>query len=155
MTEGLPAAVFNRILFVCIGNICRSPTAECLLRERLKATRIEVRSAGLGAMVGEPMDATAAKVLQEHGFDGSRHRGQQVTADLLRHSDLILTMEKSHNLAIARTAPEVSGKVFLLGKWQSDIEIPDPYREPRHVFDHVYRLIDKGVASWVPYLGKP
>jgi len=121
------------------------------MRARLPAD-IEVASAGLGALVGHPMDATAARVLLEHGVDGSAHRGQQVTAELLRKSDLILAMEKFQVASIVRTAPEVSGKVFLLGKWQGDAEIPDPYGEPRPVFDLAFRMIDKGVAGWQPYL---
>ncbi len=146
--------MFNRILFVCIGNICRSPTAEFLLRKQLTGGACEVGSAGLNAVVGEPMDPTAADLLREHGVDGSSHRGRQVTGELLRQSDLILTMEKSHSTAIARSFPEVSGKVFLLAKWQSEAEIPDPFRQPRHAFTHAYKLIDKGVASWLPYLKK-
>jgi len=144
--------VFKRILFVCIGNICRSPTAEYLLRARLASDGIDVGSAGLSALVGRPMDATAAQVLLEHGVDGSPHRGRQVTPDLLLKSDLILAMEKSHVAVIGRSAPEVSGKVFLLGKWQADKEIPDPYGQSRPSFDHVFQLIDKGVSGWLPYL---
>ena len=146
--------MFKRILVVCIGNICRSPTAEFLLRERLGHDGCEVSSAGLSAVVGEPMDPTAAELLRENGVDGSRHRGRQVTSELLRKSDLILTMEKSHSSSIARGYPEVSGKVFLLGKWQSETDIPDPYRQPRHAFVHAYRLIEKGVSGWLPYLKK-
>ena len=146
--------MFKRILFVCVGNICRSPTAEYLLRTRLLSGDCEVISAGLSALVGTPMEPTAAQVLLEHGVDGSRHRGRQVTAELLRTSDLILMMEKSQAAAIGRRAPEVSGKVFLLGKWMADTEIPDPYGQPRYAFDHAYQLIDKGVSSWLPYLNK-
>jgi protein-tyrosine phosphatase len=150
--EELADTVFKRILLVCVGNICRSPTAEYLLRKRLPAGDFEVISAGLSAVVGEPMDATAAQVLLEHGVDGSRHRGMQVTTDLLRKCDLILLMEKSQAASIMRRAPEVSGKVFLLGKWLEDAEIPDPYGQPRYAFDHAYKLIDKGVSSWLPYI---
>jgi protein-tyrosine phosphatase len=146
--------VFKRILVVCVGNICRSPTAECLLRERLGEGEFDVSSAGLSAVVGEPMDPTAIELLREHGVDGSRHRGKQVTGELLRNSDLILTMEKAHAATIVRKAPEVSGKVFLLGKWQSDTDIPDPFRQPRSAFVHAYKLIDKGVSQWLPYLKK-
>lgn len=146
--------MFKRILVVCIGNICRSPTAECLLRERLGNGDVDVSSAGLSALVGEPMEPTAMELLREHGVDGSSHRGRQVTGELLRQSDLILTMEKSHSTTIMRNAPEVSGKVFLLGKWQSDTDIPDPYRQPRHAFVHAYKLIDRGVSDWLPYLKK-
>lgn len=146
--------MFNRILFVCIGNICRSPTAEYLLRAKLKQADIEVGSAGLGAVVGEPMDPAALDLLSKHGIDGSAHRGRQLTADLLRQSDLILAMEKAHIASIVRATPEVSGKVFLLGKWQSATDIHDPYHQPRSAFVHAYRLIDKGVSGWLPYLTK-
>lgn len=98
------------------------------------------------------MDPTAAELLRENGVDGSCHRGRQVTSELLRGSDLILTMEKQQSASIARSYPEVSGKVFLLGKWQTEAEIPDPYRQPRHAFVHAYRLIDASVGSWLPYL---
>ncbi len=144
--------MFKRILFICVGNICRSPTAEYLMRARLPSDGFEVVSAGLGAVVGKPMDATAAQVLLEHGIDGSSHLGQQVTGDVFRRADLILVMEKSHAVAIGRSTPEVSGKVFLLGKWQPDADIPDPYGQPRPAFDRAYRLIDRGVTDWLPYI---
>ena len=146
--------MFKRILFVCVGNICRSPTAEYLLREHLAEGDFEVSSAGLGAMVGYPIDPTAADLLREHGVDGSAHRGRQLTGEMLRRSDLILTMERSHTASIVRMAPEVSGKVFMLGKWQSEIDIPDPFRQPRSAFDLAYRMIEKGVGSWLHYLKK-
>lgn len=146
--------MFNRILVVCVGNICRSPTAEYLLRASLGGKGREVASAGLSAMVGQAMEPTAAELLRENGIDGSAHRGRQATGELLRQADLILTMEKVHSATIVRGFPEVSGKVFLLGKWQSDLDIPDPYRQPRHAFVHAYRLIDKSIDGWLPYLKK-
>lgn len=149
--------MFKRILMVCIGNICRSPTAEFLLRERALQSSglqagIQVASAGLSAMVGYPMDATAAQVMLEHGVDGAGHRARQLTTAILRESDLVLVMEKSHAAAIGRMAPEASGKVFLLGKWQRDTSIPDPYGQQREAFDHVYQLIERGIAGWLPHL---
>lgn len=144
--------MFKRILVVCVGNICRSPTAEYLLRQRLPQGGVEVGSAGLGAMIDYPIESTAAQVLVDHGIDGSEHRARQVTPGLLRESDLILVMEKSHVAAIGRMAPEVSGKVFLLGKWQDDAEISDPFRQERPAFDHVYDLIESSVDAWLPHL---
>ena len=149
--------MFNRILMVCIGNICRSPTAEYLLRARLLQSSgphadIQVASAGLSAMVGYPMDATAAQVMLDHGVDGVSHQARQLTPAILRESDLVLVMEKSHAAAIGRMAPEATGKVFLLGKWQNDTAIPDPYGQQREAFDHVYQLIERGVAGWLPHL---
>jgi protein-tyrosine phosphatase len=145
--------MFERILIVCVGNICRSPTAEYLLRERLgDATGGRIGSAGLSAMSGYPMEATALDLLREHAVDGGQHRARQLDSKLLRQSDLILAMEKSHVTAIGRMAPEVSGKVFLLDRWQGGRNIPDPYRQQRPAFEHVYSLIDEGVNSWLRYL---
>jgi len=150
--------VFKRILIVCVGNICRSPTAEYLFRHRLEAVdkdaskKVVVESAGLGALAGNGMDATALSVLAEHGVDGSRHVARQLNGDMLRSAELIVVMEKSHVAAITKVAPQASGKTFLLGKWQQDASIPDPYRQHRIAFEHVYDLIDDAVSSWVERL---
>lgn len=152
MNRESPDTVFKRILTVCVGNICRSPTAEYLFRQHLSNRDIQVGSAGISAMCDYPMDATAAQVMGEHGVDGSGHRARQVTPELLRESDLILGMEKSHLTALARLAPEASGKMFLLDKWVGARDIPDPYRQQRPAFEHVYTLIDQGIRSWLPYL---
>ena len=143
---------------MCVGNICRSPTAEHLFRHRLCATdkdvnkEVIVESAGLGALSGNGMDATALGVLAEHGMDGSAHVARQLNGDMLRSAELILVMEKRHVAAITQAAPEASGKTFLLGKWQQDANIPDPYRQHRIAFEHVYDLIDDAVSSWVERL---
>lgn len=144
--------MFKRILLVCVGNICRSPTAEYLFRNRLSTTDIRIESAGLGAMVGKGIDPLALAVLAEHGVDGSAHVARQLHDDMLRSADLVLVMEKRHAVAIARTAPQVSGKIFMLGKWQGDLTIPDPYRQQREAFEHVYGLIDGAVSCWVERL---
>ncbi|SEV93299.1 low molecular weight protein-tyrosine-phosphatase [Luteibacter sp. 329MFSha] len=145
--------MFERILIVCIGNICRSPAAEYLLRHRLgDGRRATVSSAGLGAMTGHPMDPTALDLLRGEGIDGAPHRARQVDVAMLRQSDLILAMEKAHVATIQRMAPEVSGKVFLLDRWNEGRDIPDPYRQQRPAFEHVHGLIERGVESWLRYL---
>lgn len=144
--------MFQRILLVCVGNICRSPTAEYLLKHRLGDARADISSAGLGALEDHPMDATAASLLRENGIDASAHRGRQLQSAMLRQSDLVLVMEKDHAARIARIAPEASGKVLLLGKWLGEREIPDPYGQSRPAFEHVYGLIDQAIARWLPYL---
>lgn len=140
--------MFKHVLLVCIGNICRSPSAEVLMRNALQGRGIQVSSAGLGALVGRGIDPLAQELLVEHGVDGSSHRARQLDPQLLSTADLILVMERRHLKSIAVQAPEVSGRTFLLGKWQSDREIPDPYRQQRPAFEHVYRLIAEGVESW-------
>lgn len=144
--------MFKHILVVCIGNICRSPTAEFLFRQQLAHSNVHVSSAGLGALVGSPMDGHAIQILKEHGIDAATHRARQIDSAMLRQADLVLAMERKHMAAAARLAPESSGKMFLLGKWLEAGDVPDPYRQPRQVFERVYSLIECGVDSWLRYL---
>jgi protein-tyrosine phosphatase len=151
--RSIAAPMFERILIVCVGNLCRSPTAEYLMRARLgDGHGARVESAGLGAPVGQPMDATARQLLHEHGIDGAAHRARQVDRGVLRSCDLILAMEKRHVAELGRLAPEASGKVFLLDRWGEGRDIPDPYRQQREAFEHVYKLIDASVSAWSRYL---
>ncbi|MEL3953308.1 low molecular weight protein-tyrosine-phosphatase [Stenotrophomonas bentonitica] len=152
MDECLGGYVFKKLLLVCVGNICRSPTAEILMRHALRdRVGVEVSSAGLQALVGKPIDPMAAEILREHGLDPDGHRARQATPEVLSAADLILVMEQAHVSRILRDAPQVSGKTFLLGRWDS-LEVPDPYRQQRIAFEHVYALIDKSVDRWSKYV---
>lgn len=144
--------MFNTILVVCVGNICRSPTAEALLKTRLQGTGKHVHSAGLGALVGKPVDPTADAVMAEAGIALPDHAARQLTDTLLREADLVLVMEERHLRSVTAMSPESRGKTFLIGKWLEDMEIPDPYRQQRVAFEHVYRLLDESVTAWLPYL---
>lgn len=144
--------MFKNILFVCVGNICRSPSAEVMLRGVVESAGIQVSSAGLGALVGHGIDRTAQALLLEQGLDGSAHAARQISSEILAQADLVLTMERKHVRRIAEIAPEASGKTFLLGKWQDEREVPDPYRQQRPAFEHVYRLMAEGVESWRRHL---
>jgi protein-tyrosine phosphatase len=144
--------MIRHILVVCVGNICRSPMAEAVLRDALRGQEeVVVESAGLGALVDEPASEFSVKLMQERGLDISGHRAQQLTPELVTRADLILVMESGHRRAIDADEPTVRGKVYRLGEWQ-DIEIPDPYRQPREAFEETLKLIDKGVADWVERL---
>jgi protein-tyrosine phosphatase len=147
-----PVGVFKKILVLCVGNICRSPTAEYLLRRQLAGRDVQVNSAGLGALVGHPVEGHAMALLQEHGIDARPHRARQLDARMLREAELVLGMEPRHLAAAARLAPEASGKLFLLGRWLEFDSVPDPYRQPRQAFEDVYSLIERGVGSWLRYL---
>lgn len=144
--------MFHNILIVCVGNICRSPAAEALLKHRLNGDGLSISSAGIGALVGKPMDKTAHEVLQDHGLELITHRARQVDSAMLHQADLILAMEQSHIQHIRQIAPEVHGKTFLIGKWLDYTEIPDPYRQSKPAFDHVHSLLTQSVESWLPYL---
>ncbi|EMB6255569.1 TPA: protein tyrosine phosphatase [Serratia marcescens] len=141
---------FNSILVVCVGNICRSPTGEALLRERLPG--VKVASAGIHALVGEAADESAVYVASKHGVSLDNHVAQQLTGSLCRNYDLILTMEKRHVGAIARIAPEVRGKTMLFGHWLGQVEIDDPYRKSQEAFEHVFQLLLRSADKWAQSL---
>jgi protein-tyrosine phosphatase len=141
--------MFKKILIVCVGNICRSPIGEVLLKEKLAACapHVLIHSAGLAAMVNYPADKLAQEVMLERGLDISTHRARQITPALLLDSDLILTMETGHQEKIEKMLPEIRGRVHRLGKW-SNFDIPDPYQWPKAIFEQVSALIEEGVNEW-------
>ncbi|ODV41743.1 protein tyrosine phosphatase [Cupriavidus sp. UYMMa02A] len=121
--------------------------AEGLLRQELP--ELDVFSAGIGALVGKPADATAIELATETGVDISQHRAQQLTSVLASHADLILVMDSEQKREIQRRHPAASGKVFRLGEI-GKFDIADPYRKPRAAFEHSFQLIQQGVSAWVP-----
>ena len=144
--------MFDSVLVVCAGNICRSPTAEYLLKEKLAAKNISVSSAGLTALEGKPADSTAKQLAQAHGINMDSHQGRQLNSQLVAENSVILVMEQRHLDDLHSRYPEARGKTFLLGKWLGDKEIPDPYRKSIEAFDHVYTLIDSACSAWQKYL---
>ncbi|MDX7021787.1 low molecular weight protein-tyrosine-phosphatase Wzb [Enterobacter cloacae] len=142
--------MFNKILVVCVGNICRSPTAERLLKHY--QPELTVDSAGLGALVGKGADESAASVARDHNLSLDGHCARQVTGRMCREYDLILTMEKRHIHSLCDIAPEMRGKVMLFGHWDNEREIPDPYRKSREAFEAVYTLLDQSARQWAQAL---
>lgn len=105
------------ILFVCTGNICRSPTAERLLNAyaaRSNFTSLHAVSAGTRAVIAHPMDRNAATVLEELGGDPSNFAARQLTPRIASDADLILTMTKAHRDSVLEIAPRVLRRTFLL-----------------------------------------
>jgi len=144
--------MFNSILVVCAGNICRSPTAEYLLKEKLDGQRIKITSAGLTALVGKGAEKTATSIALTNNIDMSEHKGRQLSSALITENDLILVMEERHLSDLLGQYPHARGKTFLLGKWIDDAEITDPYRQSHEAFEHVYQLIDSACNAWKKYL---
>ena len=141
--------MINRVLVVCVGNICRSPTAEWLLRHRLKRDGVTVESAGLAALVGNPIDPMAESVLFEHGVSASKHSARQISPEMINAADIVLVMDKRHMSAVHAQVPHARGKTFLLGRWQNEAAVPDPYGKPRAVFEQAFTMIDTAVNSWL------
>ena len=140
-----------RVLFVCLGNICRSPTAEGVLRHKLReaglADQIEVASAGTGEWhVGQAPDKRSQAAAKLRGYDLSAQRAQQVTRADFATYDLILAMDKS-NLRDLESMQPVKGKAELdlfLRRYQSGIdEVPDPYHDSDQGFERVLDLIER------------
>lgn len=144
-------AMFDSILIVCTGNICRSPIGERFLRRALPDKKID--SAGTGALVDHAADPSAVNIAQQHGLSLEGHVGRQFTSVLSRQYDLILVMEKSHIEQISRIAPEARGKTMLFGQWIGKRDIPDPYRKSEEAFSSVYELIEQASKRWAEKLG--
>lgn len=143
--------MFDSILVVCTGNICRSPIGERFLRKVLPSKRID--SAGTAALVNHEADSSAIKIAALNDLSLEGHKGQQFTSSLARGYDLILVMEKFHIEQIGRIAPEARGKTMLFGQWLGHREIPDPYRKSEEAFASVYQLIEQAGLLWVEKLG--
>ena len=144
--------VIRHILVVCVGNICRSPMAEALLRNALRGQEeITVESAGLGALVDHAASEHAVELMHERGIDISSYRAQQITPDLVSKADLILVMESGHRRVIDENDVTARGKVHRLGEWQ-DKDIDDPYRQEKTAFIEALADIESGIASWVEKL---
>lgn len=138
----------NNILTVCVGNICRSPVAEALLKERLPGRNIW--SAGLQAVVGYPAEAMASEIAALHGLDLSAHRAQQLAGWMCSQADLVLVMEAGQQQQLERLYPLARGKIRRLGEFgpQGAFDIADPYRQPRAAFEAAHTAIALGVEEW-------
>lgn len=139
-----------RVLFVCLGNICRSPTAEGVLRHKLQQAglerQVEVASAGTGGWhAGEPPDKRTQRAAQLRGYDLSQQRAQQVRVQDFERYDLILAMDNS-NFRYLQAMQPANGKaeldVFLRRYKGVKSEVPDPYYDGEQGFVEVLDLIE-------------
>ncbi|HXH71988.1 MAG TPA: low molecular weight protein-tyrosine-phosphatase [Mariprofundaceae bacterium] len=122
--------------------------AEALLRSKVPASSDTViGSAGIAALVGEPADPEAIRLMQERDLDITDHRARQANPELVMNADLIMVMEQAHVQPLYSISPSTRGKVHTLGKWDG-MEIPDPYRKSPEYFEYVLGLIEQGVDAW-------
>ena len=151
-----------RVLTVCMGNICRSPTAAGVLRERLRraglAAQVEVDSAGTHAHwhAGEQADARARKHALARGYDLSKHRARLISDEDFERYDLILAMDWDNVAALeSRCPPEQRGKLRRLsefGRAHASEVVPDPYYAGPAAFDHVLDLVEDACDGVVEHL---
>jgi protein-tyrosine phosphatase len=140
-----------RVLLVCMGNICRSPTAEGVLRQYIKINSlvdiVEVDSAGThGYHVGEAPDSRTQRAAAMRGYNLSQLRARKVARQDLDYFDLILAMDKSNLDNLQRmAAPEQQEKIQLFMDYANnfdDNEVPDPYYGLGHGFDLILDMVE-------------
>lgn len=151
----------QRLLIVCLGNICRSPMAEGALRARLEAAglgnRVEVDSAGLGNWhAGQPPDRRAIKCAAGHGVDISGLRARQITDTDYTAFDVLLCADADVLYTVrAHAPPAATAHSELLLSWCGlgpKAQIPDPYTQNAAAFEHAWELVDAAAAAIVQRL---
>lgn len=145
------------VLFVCLGNICRSPSAEGVFRKRVReaglAAHFEIDSAGTGGYhVGRAPDARAQRAALRHGVDLSGLRARQVTAADFERFDYILAMDRQNLAALeALRPPQSRGRVELFLSYAAgrvaESEVPDPYYGGEKGFELMLDLIEAGAEG--------
>lgn len=147
-----------KVLFVCTGNICRSPLAHGLMRARAEAAglTVEVASAATHAYhSGEPPDPRAVAVAASHGVAIGDLRARPVVAADFSRFDIIAVMERHHQQALRKICPPgLQDRIMLLTRFAVDasrLDIPDPYFGDES-FESVFRLIEDGVTGLIAHL---
>ncbi|MEK7261830.1 MAG: low molecular weight protein-tyrosine-phosphatase [Pseudomonadota bacterium] len=145
-----------RVLFVCLGNICRSPTAEGafrkLVQEQGLAKHVEIDSAGTHAYhVGAPPDARAQQAARQRGIDLSGLRGRQATARDIEQFDYVLAMDRENHENLLDICPDgLEHKVRLFMEFapaRPEKEVPDPYFGGPAGFDRVLDMIEDAATG--------
>lgn len=146
-----------QVLFVCTGNICRSPLAAAMTRAQLAQRGrddVTVSSAGTGAWEGQPASEGAYLIGLERELDLSDHRAQLLTRDLLTGVDLVFTMARHHRQRVEDLGGET--KVHVLGEYAGydgpEAEVADPFGGDLDVYRDTYRELERFVGEAVKRL---
>src|SRR5690349_7311671 len=146
------------ILFVCTGNVCRSPMAEGILRHALQGRGdYRVLSAGLGAMEGQPPSPYAVQAVRELGIDISGQRSRMVTPDLIHQADYVFGMTHSHIDTVMLLYPHAAEKTFMLREFDETLDlfekdISDPIGGSYDVYLSCRDQIEQGIASILRFI---
>jgi len=143
-----------RVDFVCLGNICRSPMAEVVLREHAArlglGERIVTGSWGIGDWhVGQGADERTVAALERAGLDGTLHRARAIDAESAGAADLLVALDRGHVESLAALRPDLVDRVVLLRAFdpeaRGETDVPDPYWSGPEEFDRVLAMITRSV----------
>ena len=146
------------VLFICTGNVCRSPMAEGIFRQAVRRRGdYQVLSAGLGAAGGQPPSAHAVQGVKELGIDISSLRSRMLTAELVQKADYIFAMTHSHLDTLVMLYPEAAEKTFLLREFDETLDsfekdISDPIGGSYAVYLNCRDQIEQGIASLLGFI---
>lgn len=153
-----------RILFVCMGNICRSPAAEVIFKNIVSSehldSQIEADSAGtIGYHQGEPPDVRMQKMLAKRGYNGKSLRARQIKPEDLDKFDLILTMDHDnyHEVKMMDRLKKFQQKIVPMCDFVKkfrETDVPDPYYGGQSGFEHVIDLLEDGCRNLLEYIKK-
>jgi len=139
-----------RIVFVCLGNICRSPQAEALCQKYVDdcglSSFFELSSAGTGSWhIGNGADQRSAQTAQQHGVDLSAHRAQQIHAGNMSQWDEFVAMDCSNYDELLRMGVDHSKLIFM--RFSDDAQdVPDPYYGGEQGFEEVFRILENNAT---------
>ena len=146
------------VLFICTGNVCRSPMAEGLFRHAVQGHgNYRVLSAGLGAMHGQPPSAFAVQATKVLGIDISNQRSRMLTADMVQQADYIFGMTHSHVDTVMVLYPQAAEKTFLLREFDDTLDtfekdISDPIGGSYEVYENCRDQIEQGIGSLLRFI---
>ena len=138
-----------KVLMVCLGNICRSPLAEGILKSKISGNNIQVDSAGTGNYhIGDPPDSRSISIAKKYGIDISSQRGRQFSILDFDTFDYIYVMDESNYdnvLRLARNDQDKQKVKLILNEVypEQNYSVPDPYHGGTHQFDSVFKMLDE------------
>jgi len=150
-----------KILFVCMGNICRSPTAEGVFRHKVAEAGLEdlihIDSAGTHAYhVGQPPDTRAQNAARSHGFDLGKQRARRVTEDDFEHFDYLIAMDSDNESDLRSVCPagyeHRIHRFLTFAPSSAEADVPDPYYGGSNGFDKVLNLVENAADGLLDHL---